>query len=202
MLPVLEFYANHTLDFENTDINTLEYHAITELRKIPIPDDILIILLDSLRSQFPGGDLSVFAGIENWSPMSMPEIKGKIIQKTNIAAIGAMGMRLVIRPQYIILPPLIYERIDWYSPQNKEKVKTIRSYYHAIISLFGGDHAIYVDEKIGNKYFPSTDNFDKSALSTFEQTLITRYGITKKSLFDYAHGKYPKYYIDHFTDIK
>jgi hypothetical protein len=133
----------------------------------------------------------------------MPEIKGvPPIKKTHITAIGTMGIRLVIRPQYIDLPALIYERVDWYSPQNKEKVQTIRRYYQAITSLFGGDHAVYADERITNKYFQFPNIYDTTALGRFEQTLITRYGTTKKTLFDYAHGKYPKYYIDHFTDIK
>ena len=203
MLPVLEFYANHTLDFETTDINKLEYQVITELRKIPIPDDIHVILLDTLRLQFPSGDLSVIASIENWSLFSPPEmIVNKKISKTHITAIGSTGIRLVIKPQYILLPSLIYERVDWYSPQNKEKVQSLRSYYKTLISLFGGDHAVYVDEKIFNKYFPSTSIYDKSALTTFEQSLITRYGTSTKTLYDYSHGKYPKYYIDHFTDIR
>jgi hypothetical protein len=203
MLPVLEFYANHTLDFKKTDIYELENAAITELRKIDIPGDILLIVLDSLRLQFPNSDLSAFVGINNWSPISFPEIRGvPEIPKQYIVSMGPMGLRIVIRPQHIILPSIIYEREDWYSPHNKEKIKIIRSYYHSVISLFGGDHAVYVDEKIINKYYPSKDDFDTSALPSFEQALITQYGSSKKTLFDYAHGKYPKYYIDNFSDIK
>jgi hypothetical protein len=108
---------------------------------------------------------------------------------------------MVFTPHHIILPSIIYRRIDWYSPANKEQVKIIRSYYKTVIRHFGGDHALYVDERIRKKYgFPSPAN-GKPALNTFEQTLITKYGISKKSLFDYTHGKYPKYYIDTFNDI-
>lgn len=182
MLPVLEFYANHTLDFKKNDIDKLEYHAITELRKIDIPKDILLMVLDSLRLQFGAADLSVFTGIANWSPLSPPVIKGlPKIPKINIVSIGPMGLRFVIRPQHIILPAIIYERADWYSPQNKEKVQKIRSYYHSIISLFGGDHAVYADEKVIKKYFPSTKNDDTSALPSFEQALIKQYGTSKKN---------------------
>ena len=203
MLPVLEFYANHTLDFKKTDINELEYQVITELRKIEIPGEILVMVLDSLRLQFPGGDLSMFADIDNWSPISFKEMKGiPEIPKCHVVSIGPMGLRLVIRPEHIILPSIIYEPVDWYSPLSKDKIQIIRSYYIKIISLFGGDRAIYVDEKIFNKYYPDTDDNDTSALPSFEQALIKQYGTSKKTLFDYAHGKYPKYYIDNFTDIQ
>jgi len=203
MLPVLEFYANHTLDFENTDIHKLEYDAISELRTIEIPADILNMVLDSIRLQFPGGDLSIFTAIENWCPLSPPNIKSlPEIAKEHIVSLGPMGLRFVIRPDYIILPAIIYEPVDWYSPLNKEKVQIIRSYYHTVISLFGGDHALYVDTDILNKYFPSKKKSDNAALISFEQSLVKRYGTPEKNLYEYPHGEYPKYYIDHFTDIK
>jgi hypothetical protein len=63
-----------------------------------------------------------------------------------------------------------------------------------LINQFGGDHALYVDDKKDYKFY-STD------LVSFEQALISRYGQSKKGLFDYAHGKFPKYYIDNFNDI-
>jgi len=36
---------------------------------------------------------------------------------------------------------------------------------------------------------------------TLEQLLINHFGASKKTLFDYQNGKYPKYYIDRFGDI-
>ena len=110
-------------------------------------------------------------------------------------------MHIVFTLHHIILPPIIYERIDWYSSMNKEKVQAIRSHFFSIINHFGGDHALYVDERIIGKFDFPLDNSEGSALKTFEQSLIARYGISNKSI-DYAHGKYPKYYIDTFEDIK
>jgi hypothetical protein len=198
-LPTLNFYANHTLDFVNTDIDQLKYQTIFELRKIPIPDEVLQIAHISLLSQFPDGDLSKFESIENWCPLEYPYIPSiQKVVKIHIVAIGQMGMRIVFTPQHIILPSIIYERIAWYSPSNKEKVQAIRSYYCTIINHFGGDHALYVDTRIHNKYpFPPSSS-GSLTLSAFEQALIERYGTTKKTLFDYPHGKYPKYYIDKF----
>jgi hypothetical protein len=111
-------------------------------------------------------------------------------------------MRIVFTPEHIILPSTIYERIDWYSPRNKEQVQAWRSYYYLVINHFGGDHALYVDERIVNKYYTSHHQPATVTLAAFEQTLISHYGSTKKTLFDYPHGKFPKYYIDTFADIK
>jgi hypothetical protein len=73
---------------------------------------------------------------------------------------------------------------------------------YSIITHFGGDHALYVDEQIINKHYNIYHKPARTALAAFEQTLISHYGTSIKSLFDYPHDKYPKYYIDNFTDIK
>ena len=202
MLPVINFYGNHTLDFSNNDIKELEYYAISELRKITIPDEILLAEYDSLIKQFPGDDLSVFWKIVNWCPISSPKIPGaRPFTKINVVAVGPMGLYFAITPDYIKLPSVIHERIDWYSPLNRQLVEILRSYFYKIVKLFGGDHAVYVDEHIISKYYDSEKRICNSALSAFEQTLATRYGVNKKTMFSYSHGKYPKYYIDTFTDL-
>jgi hypothetical protein len=204
MLPTLNFFGNHALDFVKYDTDDLEYFTISELRTLSIPGDILQIVHNSLISQFQGGDLSMFLNIKDWSPVSFPGTRPELQKKLreHILTIGPMGMRLVFTPHHIILPSVIYERVDWYSPTNKEKVQSIRSYYYAIINHFGGDHALYVDERITDKFDFPQDNLEGSAMEAFEQSLIGHYGKIKKSMFDYAHGKYPKYYIDTFNDIK
>jgi hypothetical protein len=203
VLPTLNFYANHALDFETNDYAALEYYAISELRKLAIPDDILLMEYDSLLLQFPGGDISPFTKIADWSPISFPGFpdKRKLTGK-HIVSIGPMAMRIVFTPEHLILPSTIYERIEWYSPHNKEQVQSWRSFFYLIINHFGGDHALYVDEKITNKHYDIHHTPANTALAAFEQTLISHYGPSKKTLFDYPHGKYPKYYIDAFTDIK
>jgi hypothetical protein len=203
MLPVLNFYGNHTLDFETSDHARLEYYAISELRKLPIPDEILLTERESVLSQFSGIDISAVTKIADWCPISFPGFNDehKILKK-NVVSIGPMGMRIVFTPEHIILPSSICERVEWYSPNNKEKVQVWRSFYHLIITHFGGDHALYVDDRIINKYYDIHHKPSNTALAAFEQTLISQYGPSKKSLFDYVHGKYPKYYIDNFSDIK
>ena len=202
MLPILNFFGNHSLDLQEENIDELKYYVILELRKLPIPELVLQIEYSSLCKQFPGDDLSTFLNIKNWNPISFPFIPsiGKIINR-NIVSIGPMGMRIVFAPHHIILPEIIYERIDWYSPMNKENIQAIRFFYYTIVNHFGGDHALYVDERIRAKFDFSFPYSNGSGLSVFEQSLISRYGISNKSLFDYAHGKYPKYYIDTFSDI-
>jgi hypothetical protein len=202
MLPTLNFFGNHTLDFENNNIDELKYYVITELRNIPIPDEVFLAAYDSIMKQFQGGDISNITDIENWVPIGLPDIPGISDEmKKRIVAVGPMCLHLIITPHHIKLPAVVYERIDWYSPQNKEIVKTLRSYYYSIISRFGGDHALYVDERITKKYYEDMPLEDRSALIAFEQALIARYGIIKKPIFSYSHGKYPKYYIDTFEDL-
>jgi hypothetical protein len=206
MLPILNFYGNHGIDFAQYDYDFLNYHIINVLRQIPIPDDLLSIAHNSLKAQFPGHDLSKFYDLDNWYPISFPSIPGArdlsgIISKhKHITAIGQFGISMTFTPSHIILPSYIHERIDWYSPPNKEKVQAHRLYYFTIIKQFLGDHALYVDERITRKYYEGIKP-SEIALKTFEQTLIEHYGTSKKSLFGYPHGKFPKYYIDTFPDI-
>ena len=114
MLPTLNFYANHTLDFENTEHAALENYAITELRKLPIPDDIMLMEYDNLRLLFPISDMSPFTKIDNWSYVSFSGLPvNRKIPYKNIISIGPMGMRIVFTSAYIILPSTIYERVEW-----------------------------------------------------------------------------------------
>jgi hypothetical protein len=116
MLPILNFYSNHNLNFKNNNINTLEYYAISELRKIDIPNEILLMVYDDLRIQLPGIDISKIIKINNWQPISIPDISKKYI-----STIGPMGLRVIFSSSYIYLPQILYERADWYSPLNREK---------------------------------------------------------------------------------
>jgi hypothetical protein len=197
--PALKFYGNHNLNFEDNDIDTVEYYAITELRKIPIPNEILLAVYDSLVRLFKHGNISKFTEIENWCPVSFPPQGVRNFPKQNVVTFGPLGMHLVITPHHIKLPTVLYELADWYTPLNKETVQILRTYYQSVITLFGGDHALYVNEPIFDKYYTYKKQINGSALTAFEQTLKDRYGPNKKPLFSYTPGKYPKYYIDTFT---
>jgi hypothetical protein len=203
MLPIMKMLGEHNLDFANNNYDDLVYYTISELRKLPFPDDIYLMQHEALVKQFPNSDLSRFTDIEEWCPVSFPGFSGdKKILERSILTIGKLSTSIVFTPEYIILPSTIHERIDWYSPNYKEKVQAWRSFYKTIINHFGGDHALYVDEKVFNKYFPQHHKPLDTALAVLEQTLITKYGASKKSIFDYPHGKFPKYYIDTFKDIE
>jgi hypothetical protein len=194
MLPILNFFGNHTLDFEKHDYEQLKYYAISELRKLPVPEEILRMQYSSLMERFPANALSAFIDITEWSPVSFPRLSGDpSYLKKNIVSFGPMGMRIVFTPEYIILPSSIYQRIEWYSPNNKDKVQIWRSFYSSIVTHFGGDHALYVDERVVNKHYNT-----RQPLTAFEQTLKTTYGAPRKTLFEYRHGEYPKYYVDEF----
>jgi hypothetical protein len=199
----LNFLGNHSLDFKNIDIYDLEYYAITELRKLDIPDEIYLSEYDYLNSRFEGQDMSKSFNMDTWYPVSFPDIPGiRKIFKRNVVTFGPMGMHIFITPDHISLPSSHLEPMEWYSPQNKEKVLAWRSFYFSIINLFGGDHVLYVFERIADNHYHTVHEPFGTSLSVFEQYLISRYGESKKTLFNYPHGKYPRFYIDNFDDIK
>jgi hypothetical protein len=110
MLPTLNFYANHSLDFESTDYESLKYYTISELRKLDIPNDILLMAYNTLQSQFPGGEISAITKIADWCPISFPGSPDELkYTGGNIVSIGPMGMRIVFTPKHIILPSTIYD---------------------------------------------------------------------------------------------
>jgi hypothetical protein len=198
--PTLTFYGNHSIDFENDNLVELKYHIISELRKIPIPDEIYLAAYDSLIKQFGNQDLSTFWEFDTWYPVSFtiqPHLDDAM--KKNILFIGPMALNIVFTPHHIMLPAVVYEPLAWYCPQNRELVQIIRSYYHAIINHFGGDHALYVNERIADKYYSKNSVVNGSALTAFEQTLKTHYGPVKKPLYTFTPQKLPKYYLDPVT---
>jgi hypothetical protein len=200
MLHYLNFFGNHNLDFENNDIDTIENNVISELRNISIPDEVLPVAYDSFIRQFCYHDMPEFWQYDAWYPISFTDRPGfGKFPKKHIVTFGPMGLHLVITPHHIKLPAVVYERGAWYSPQNKETVQTLRSYYHTIINHFGGDHALYVDECLVDKYFNDKHLVDGSALNAFEQTLIDHYGPIKQPMFSFTANKLPKYYIDPVT---
>jgi hypothetical protein len=195
MLPTMKYFSSHKFDFKNNDIYEIQDYIISELNKIPISAKLQDIIISGLINIFLGDMLSFLISQDKWRPMHCPSYeKGIEIEKQNIFAFGPLGMHFFITPTYMTLPEIIFARIDWYSPNNKEKVQEVRNYYHSIIKVFGGDHVTYADERIWQKYF-------EEDVSLFDQTLISKYGINKKPLFSYPHGKCPRYYIDTFNDL-
>ena len=172
-----------------------------KINEIPIPDEIYLFHYDALYNQFKTRDLGTFYKIDKWCQMIVPDLPEGADKYPSISLLGPMGMFLFFHPEYIELPPVICDRVDFYSPYNAELVHITRTYYHAIITLFGGDHALYVeDRKFQRNYKTLPNPFD--TLPSVEQYFIKRYGLNKKPLTKYSHGKYPKYYIDDFEDLQ
>jgi len=203
MLSEMMFFSDHKIDFENKNIDAVEHYAITELRKIPVPDKVLDILEDKLISNYLGKPLTRLLSIEKWSPFSFPQIQGvRDFPKDCVNTVGPMCMHIIITPHHIKLPEIIYDRAEWFSPDNIEKIQSIRTYYHSIINHFGGTHALYTFERSWQKYYNNENLINGSALLGFEEALKLKYGVIKKPLHKYTCDKFPRYYIDTFDDLK
>jgi len=195
MLRILAFYANHKLDCTESTINLLTRDVLSKMNQLPIPDEALATAHTSLVSSSPNSDLSRILEIKRWCLLRFPGSNPEVCED-RIVSIGPLAMRLVITPDHIMLPSILYYEADWYSPKNKDVVQSIRSYYREMIKMFSGDHALYVKENIADNHFEA-----HFSLHDFEQYLMTRYGAINTKLFAFGDGKYPKYYIDTFDDI-
>jgi len=194
----LEFYGNHTIDFANNGFETLVNLTIPKLREIPIPDEIYIILNEAFRLMFPGQPFSEMFLLDSWvlfDPINMPYFDKRVV------TFGPMGMRVIFTPHYIRLPSILYESEQWYSADYKKEVNDIRLFYKTVIAHFGGSYGLYMTERISDKFYQKAIPFFGNSEVTLEQQLISHYGKSKKTLFDYQNGKYPKYYIDRFENI-
>ena len=200
----LNFYSNHNIDFKRHSLLDIRFHGISALRKIPFPDSLVTVTVESYPNVF-----STHTSVEStlgqeWGPVDVPGVTPHNVRNLNprIIAFGPMVMRIILVPNHIILPSILYDREGFYSPQNKMKVHEIRKYYYRIISLYGGDRAIYVDDRVVNKFNFPADDFKSSVFKNFENELVERYGENRKHIYSYAQGKFPRYYIDTFDDLK
>jgi len=188
----IEFYGNHDIDFADKDFETLVNMTIPKLRKIPIPDELYIIENERARLSFPGLVFGEMYYLDTWYPVNKDFFDKRVV------VFGPMAMRIIFTPHYIRLPSIIFEPVDWYSAENKKDVNAIRLYYKTVIEHFGGYYSLYITERTSDRFHrPGLPFFGASQL-TLEQQLINHYGTSKKTLFDYKNGKYPKYYIDRF----
>jgi len=194
----LEFYGNHTIDFAGNDYETLVYMTIPKLQEIPIPDELYIIQNERDRLMYPGRIFSEKYYSDTWqlfNPYDLP------IKDKRVVTFGLMAMRVIFTPHYIRLPSILYEPEQWYSAENKTNVNAVRNYYKTVIDHFGGSYALYITERTSDKFYQKEMPFFGNSEDALEQQLISHYGKSKKTLFDYQNGKYPKYYIDNFEDI-
>jgi len=194
----IEFYGNHAIDFASNDYETLVNMTIPKLQEIPIPDELYIIENERARLTFPGHAFGEKFYIDTWelfNPIELPLFDNRVV------TFGPMAMRVIFTPHYIRLPEVLYEPEEWYSTENKKDVNAIRNYYKTVIDHFGGSYGLYMTERTSDKFYQTEIPFFGTSEDTLEQQLISHFGASKKTLFDYSNGKYPKYYIDKFGDM-
>ena len=194
----VEFYGNHNIDFANNDFETLVNMTIPKLQEITIPDELYIIENEKARLRFPGRAFGAMFYIDTWLLFRHSDLP---LLDIRVVPFGPMAMRVIFTPHYIRLPEVLYEPDEWYSAENKKDINAIRNYYKAVIAHFGGSYALYITERTSDKFYQKEMPFFGNSEDALEQQLISHYGKSKKTLFDYQNGKYPKYYIDRFENI-
>ena len=194
----VEFYGNHAIDFASNDYETLVNMTIPKLQEIPIPDEIYIIGNEWYRSKFPGKPISKTFYTDTWQLFKPLDY---VLFDKRVVTFGPLAMRVIFTPYYIRLPSVLYEPDEWYSAKYKKDVNAIRNYYKAVIACFGGSYGLYMTERTSDKFNDDETPFFGISENTLEQRLVNHFGASKKTLFDYQNGKYPKYYIDRFGDI-
>jgi len=182
---MLKFFGDHAINFEDNDQRAVEYYFISELRKIPIPYEIIEILQESLLTHCSNKAISKYASLQGWYPLVPTDVPGrhKIDMTGRILTMGPLGISMLLRPHYIDLPGLISDRIEWYSPYCKELVQAIRSYFYTVISHFGGKFALYTDNRNWNNLWEDDTIVNGSALVGFEHTLKAKYSKIKIAHF-------------------
>jgi hypothetical protein len=108
---------------------------------------------------------------------------------------GPYGFLLRISDPYIEFLAPIYNRHDWYSPDNSRDVAEWRSYFRQITVLLGGKVVLYITTAYFEKYHAFFRDMDTSFTQKLE-TLKTKHGVINKPFTAYGNGKYPRYFLD------
>jgi hypothetical protein len=152
-----------------------------------------------------------FAGIEHlktdhrndrwqFSDFSLDGFLGIPDKRKVFAIIGPYGLMLRISDTYIEFMTPIYSRPDWYSPDNAQSVIEWRRYFKQIITLLGGSQALYITQAYFDKYHDFFRDLNISFAEKIE-TIIKRHGAVNKPFTYYGNGKYPRYFLDTFTNL-
>jgi hypothetical protein len=135
-----------------------------------------------------------------FSDFSLNGFHGITDKRKVIAVVGPYGLMLRISNTYMEFLTPIYNRTEWYSPDNSVTVTEWRKYFRQIITLLGGSEALYITQAYFDKYHP----FFQDMNTTFSQkieTLIKKHGPINKPFTHYGNGKYPRYFLDDFTKL-
>jgi hypothetical protein len=77
-------------------------------------------------------------------------------------------------------------------PQKQQTVMIWRKYFYTVITHFGGEKTVYITDKQVDKYYHIKNIAPEKTLALLVDTLISQYGLSKNSVFDFSNGKYPQ----------
>jgi hypothetical protein len=113
---------------------------------------------------------------------------------------GPCGFLLRISDPYIEFLAPIYNRHDWYSPDNSRDVAEWRNYFRQITVLLGGKVVLYITTAYFEKYHVFFRDMETGFAQKME-TLKTKPGIINKPFTAYGNGKYPRYFLDNVENF-
>jgi hypothetical protein len=135
-----------------------------------------------------------------FSDLSLDGMFGITERRKVFVLIGPYGLMLRISDTYIEFITPIYNRPDWYSPDNAKAVAEWRKYFKQIITLLGGSEALYITQSCFGKYHAFFRDLSMSFTEKIK-TLQKKHGVNKIPFTGYGKGKYPMYFFDDFTGL-
>jgi hypothetical protein len=196
----MAFLGSHDIDFSGSKKNIIDMIA-SRLSGFKIEN--LQFFIDYEQAFFADFEyLKTVPRKDRWefSDFSFSGFLGITDKRKVIAAIGPYGLMLRISDTYMEFIAPIYNRTEWYSPDNTVTVTVWRNYFKQIITLMGGNEALYITQAYFDKYHP----FFQDMNTTFSQkieTLTKKHGPINKPFTHYGNGKYPRYFLDNFTNL-
>ena len=208
----ISIYANHSIDFNNNDIEILANKIKESL------DTFNIINLDKIKNQIRGYyDWQGYNDehknrwhkkIDDWKGNEWEfSIDNDLKNYVTINYFGPYSLNISFTNKRIQFndPGCRYD--SFFGMDKNDRIEW-RLYYYQIIRLFGGNYALYLPDQ-GNVAWEFTENISgyNIDLNIIIKGLIEKYGnnIIKIDDFSFDENNFidtPYYFVDDFEDIK
>jgi hypothetical protein len=205
-------FANHKIGFSNSDKNITANNIKTLLDNLTIKN--LSEIKSSIRSYYDwqGYDDEIrnewHEKIDNWKGNDWDYyIDDNWEDCTKINFYGPYNFIISFTNNNIQFNDPGYRYSTFFGMDKKHRIEW-RKYYYQVISLFGGDFALYLPDQgdVAAEFTEKIWDYDLD-LNSVKKDLIEKYGENKFGIDDFPTDEddfveLPYYFIDYFEDIK